>query len=307
MWRVIARRAASICRAVTRSGSVAFRAKEPKLRRKPPLASAWIRPLCILRYFVRFACSIVLYSLRALAVAAGAARRRAVRSFRQTTVMRLRIMLKDLALEDPDLDADDPIGGFGFRQGIVDVGPQGMQRHAAFAIPFGPGDFRAAKAAADVHPDAKRTHPHRVLHAALHGATEGHAALHLLGDGLGHQLGVDLGLADLDDVEVQFRLRERGKLLAQRLDVGALLADDHARTGGVDRHPALLVRALDDHAADAGLLGFLVDELAHPQVFKQEVAVVLRLGEPAAVPGAVDLETHTDRIDLLTHYADSPV
>jgi hypothetical protein len=39
MWRVIARRAASICRAVTRSGSVAFSAKAPKFSRKPPLAS----------------------------------------------------------------------------------------------------------------------------------------------------------------------------------------------------------------------------------------------------------------------------
>jgi hypothetical protein len=100
----------------------------------------------------------------------------------------------------------------------------------------------------------KGTHPHRVLHATLHGATEGHAAFHLLGDRLGHQLGVQFRLADFDDVQVQFGLGEHGQLLAKRLDVRALLADDDARTRGVNGHTALLVRTLDDHAADAGLL-----------------------------------------------------
>ena len=40
---------------------------------------------------------------------------------------------------------------------------------------------------------------------------------------------------------------------------------------------------------------------------QQQIAVVFRFSEPAAVPGAVDLKAHADRIDLLTHYADSPV
>ena len=91
------------------------------------------------------------------------------------------------------------------------------------------------------------------------------------------------------------------ELLAQHLDVRALLADDDARTGGVDRDAALLVRALDDDACHAGLLAFLVDELADLDVLEQQVAVVLGVGVPAAVPGAVDLEAHADRIDFVTH------
>ena len=71
----------------------------------------------------------------------------------------------------------------------------------------------------------------------------------------------------------------------------------------MDRHAALAVRTFDDHAADAGLLGFGLDEVPDLQVFKQQIAIVLVVGVPAAVPGAVDLEAHTDRIDLLTHYA----
>ena len=125
---------------------------------------------------------------------------------------------------------------------------------------------------------------------ALHRAAERHAALELLGDVLGDQRRVELGLADLDDVEVQLRLGELRELLAQRLDVGALLADDDARTRGVDRHPALAVRALDDDAADAGLRRVLLDEVADREILVQQLAVVLAVGEPAAVPGAVDLE-----------------
>src|SRR3546814_10018117 len=43
MWRVIARLAASIWRAVSRSGPIAFSPYEPKLSAAPPLASPWIR------------------------------------------------------------------------------------------------------------------------------------------------------------------------------------------------------------------------------------------------------------------------
>ena len=46
-------------------------------------------------------------------------------------------------------------------------------------------------------------------------------------------------------------LRDR---LAHLVDVGALLADHDARTGGVDRHAALAVRTLDDDLRDRRLL-----------------------------------------------------
>ena len=55
---MIARRAASIWRAVIRSGSMAFRPKAPKFSSVPPLALPWMRPLKALRNLVRFGCSI---------------------------------------------------------------------------------------------------------------------------------------------------------------------------------------------------------------------------------------------------------
>src|SRR5690348_3571968 len=62
MWRVMARRAASIWRAVRRSGSIAFSPNEPKSRLNPPLAAPLMRPLKALRYLVRLGCSMIAYA-----------------------------------------------------------------------------------------------------------------------------------------------------------------------------------------------------------------------------------------------------
>src|SRR5205814_578329 len=193
MWRVMARRAASIWRAVRRSGSIAFRPNEPKSRLKPPLAA-----------------------------------------------------------------------------------------------PFHARDLGAAQAARAVDADALGAQAHRRLHGALHGAAEGDAAFELLGDVLGDQGGVDLGLADLDDVEGNLALGHLGKIGAQLLDVGALLADHHARTGGVDGDAGALGRPLDDDLGDARLAQPLAQDLPDVDVLVQHGRVFAAFGVPARVPGPVD-------------------
>src|SRR5207302_1450889 len=111
MWRVIARRAASICRAVIRSGSIAFKPNAPKLSSVPPLALPWMRPLKALRNLVRLGCSISYFPSR-LAVAALFARGTNAGGLRlhHQPILRQRVMAEDLALEDPYLDAAHAVG-----------------------------------------------------------------------------------------------------------------------------------------------------------------------------------------------------
>src|SRR6202012_4124072 len=142
------------------------------------------------------------------------------------------IVFHDLALEDPDLDAAGAIGGESGGDAEVDVGAQGVQRHAAFAVPFHARDFRAAQTARHVDADALGAEAHGRLHRALHGAAEGHAALQLLGYVLGNQLAVDFRLAHFDDVQEHLSLGHYREVLAQLVDVRALLADDHAGARG---------------------------------------------------------------------------
>src|SRR5690606_10190820 len=138
----------------------------------------------------------------AVAVAALAAfvGRRTRRLDRPALVLGHRVVLEHFAFEHPDLDADDAVGRPGLDEAVVDVGAQGVQRHAAFAVPFHPRDLGPAEAARDVDADALGAEAHGRLHRPLHGAAERDPALQLLGDVLGDQLRIGLGLAHLDDV-----------------------------------------------------------------------------------------------------------
>ncbi len=178
-----------------------------------------------------------------------------------------------------------------------------MQRHTALAIPLRARDFGAAETARAVDADAAGAQAHGRLHGPLHRPAERHAALKLLRDVLGDERRVDLGLAHFDDVQMHFRRGDLADVAAKLLDVGALLADHHARPGGVDRHAALLVRTLDHDLGDTGLLQLLGKQLADLDVFVKELAVFMTAGEPTRIPGAVDTEPQTDRIDLVTHQA----
>src|SRR4029079_7728689 len=97
---------------------------------------------------------------------------------------------------------------------------------------------RAAKTAGAGDPDALGAETQSRLNRALHGAAEGDATLELVGDALGDELGVDLRLADLDDVQADLRAGHLLKLFLELLDVRALLADDHAGARGIDGDPA---------------------------------------------------------------------
>src|SRR5262249_7607077 len=91
------------------------------------LCTLWLQHFLILRTYLPrtlssvFAATVSVSAARALAVA-----------FHRTTLGSERIVLKDFALEDPDLDAADTESGFGFSRAVVDVGAQGVQRNAAF-------------------------------------------------------------------------------------------------------------------------------------------------------------------------------
>ncbi len=132
---------------------------------------------------------------------------------------------------------------------VADVGAQRAERDAAFLLPLAAGHLGAAEAAGDVDLDALGAGLHGPLDGLLHGLAEGDAAGQLLGDVGRHEHGVELGLADLLDLQLDLARGELADLLAQRLHVGAALADDDARLGGVDGDRDVVDAALD---LDAG-------------------------------------------------------
>jgi hypothetical protein len=90
----------------------------------------------------------------------------------------------------------------GFGEAVVEGDPEGLKWHLAFAVAFGTGDVSTTEAAGATETDTFGTEIHGGLQRALHGAAEADPALKLDGDLLGDELGIQLRLADLDDVDL---------------------------------------------------------------------------------------------------------
>ena len=136
---------------------------------------------------------------------------------------------------------------------------------------------------------------------ALHRAAEGDAVLELLGDRLGDELGVELGALDLEDVDLDRLAGELVQVAAQRVDLGARLADHDARARGVDvdRRPrrASLRIVMSERPACASLLSMwsrIVDVL-------EQVVGEVALVEPVRLPVVDVADAEALGMDLLSH------
>src|SRR5512135_2718135 len=110
--RVSATRDASICRLVIQPGSRLISANSPNATVLPRVATPLVRPLKVLRNLIRFGASMASCP-RAVGPAGH--------------------VFDHFTLTDPDLDPDRPVGGLGGAGGVVDVGPERVERHPALA------------------------------------------------------------------------------------------------------------------------------------------------------------------------------
>jgi hypothetical protein len=90
------------------------------------------------------------------------------------------------------------------------------------------GSSRRRRGDPDLDPDALGAGLHRVLDRAAHRAAERHAAAQLLGDVERDDLGVELGVLDLDDVELDLLAGQLLEIGADRVGLGTTTADDDA-------------------------------------------------------------------------------
>src|SRR5690606_32501485 len=119
----------------------------PKETLLPRCARPRLRPFMTLRNLVRFGCNIVRYPLATAAL------------FRRLGLLfflccGLFHATQNLPAEDPHLDTDGAVGGFSAHIRVVDIGTQGVQRHAAFAVPFGTRNLCTAQTAGYLNLDA---------------------------------------------------------------------------------------------------------------------------------------------------------
>src|SRR5215211_5732428 len=214
--------------------------------------------------------------------------------------------LHDVTLVDPHLDADPAEGGAGLVDAVVDVRPEGVQRHPTLAVELRPAHLGTAQASGALHPDALHARAlHRGLHRLAHGATERHPAGELLGNPLRDELSIGLGVLHLEDVQLHLLAGELLQLTADAVGLCAAAADDDARPGGVDVDADPVAGALDLDLGDARALHALGHHPPNGHVFLDVVLVEL-VRIPAGLPLGGDAETEPVRVDLLTHYSALP-
>jgi hypothetical protein len=91
------------------------------------------------------------------------------------------------------------------------------------------------------------------------------------------------------------------QLARQLVDLGALLADDHADAGRVDEHHHLLARPLDLDLGDLRTGVLPLDVLAELDVLDQQVREVLLAGVPVGLPVGHDAGAKASRSNFLPH------
>ncbi len=207
----------------------------------------------------------------------------------------------DLALVDPDLDADPAERRLRLGEAVVDVGADRVQRHTTLGVALRPAHLAAAEAAAALDLDSLCARAHRRGERALHRAPEGDAVLQLLRDRLRDELSVELGPLDLVDVDVDGLAGDRVQLLAERVDLDARLADHDARAGGVDvdRDPLLVLA--DQDVGQPGVRQLAVDVLADADVLEDVVGELLLAGVPVRLPVVDDTDAQAAGMDFLAH------
>ena len=236
MRRLIAIRAASICRFVIHAGSSALSPYWPKCTSVLPRDNPARRPRWCLRCLTRLGRSIAYDpcpdggrsagrtarhggpppTLRATAVAPVAALLRAA-------LLRLGLevdaaagvgdaLRQHLAAVDPHLDADAPERGLRLVEAVVDVGAERVQRHPPVGVVLRPRHLGAAEPSRALDLRALGAGAHGGRQRALHRAAEADPVLQLLRDRLGDQPGVELRALDLVDVDLDLLLREQVQL-----------------------------------------------------------------------------------------------
>src|SRR5579875_1619632 len=209
---------------------------------------------------------------------------------------------EDVSLVDPDLHPDASRGGLGLAEPVVDVGPQGVQGHTPLPVRLLPRHLGPAEAPRALDPHALGAGLLDRLHRPLHGPPEGDTPVELVADALCDERGVELGLLDLLDVELDpvVEAGELLELLLQAVGLRAAPADDDPRTCGVDVDAEAVARALDLDPADGGGLELGHEVVPDLPVLDDEVAVVALL-EPAGLPVGGHTEPEAVRVDLLAH------
>src|SRR5712692_10811193 len=315
MYRVIVRRAASICLLEIHAGSSACNPYSPKAIVAPDNGCPRMRPRWALRYLECLGAIIgwspgynrawdfgrddhsAIGFRRPPAHRSGFARRTpsAIKRPGRTPQFCFQSPLReDLPAVDPHLHADPSVRRQRFGNTKVDVCPQGVQRDASLAVPLVAGDLGPGQPPRTGNADAFCPRAEAALHSLLHGPAVGDTPFQLLRDVLGDEQSLQFRPTDFLHVELHLFAGHLIELFLERIDPRPAAPDDDAGPSGVDDHahlrfaadPRLGAEPFNLHARDARPGQLLFDMGPNRQVLEDEGGHLL--GVPPRLPVAHD-------------------
>ena len=168
------------------------------------------------------------------------------------------------------------------------------------------GDLAAAQTSGAAALDALGASAHGAGHGILHSAAVRNTLLQLLGDVLSHKLSVHIGVADLNDVQLDLLADHLLHSQTILLDLLTALADDNTGTGAVQVDGNGVIAALDLDLGNAGTVQGLLEILADLLILDDQVADLLFTGIPTGIPVFDDADPKAMGIYFLSHKLSPP-
>src|SRR5687768_13113208 len=208
--------------------------------------------------------------------------------------------IHDLAAVDPHLDADLSERGLRFRQTVIDVRAQSVQRQLSLKVPLTAGDLSAIQTATHLDLNSLCAETKRLFDGLSHRAAKSDALFELRGNLLGLQLRVQFRLVDLLDRNEHFTSGLHREIALEFVDLSALASDDDSRSRGIDDDLQTVRGSFDIDVRNAGARETLFQISFQFEVFEQELAELL-FRKPMRVPVFVVAESKTVWMNFLTH------
>ena len=182
-----------------------------------------------------------------------------------------------------------------------------MQGHTAFTVELGTGHFSATQTAGALDTDTLCACTLCGLDCLLHCTAECNTRCELLCDALCNQLSGEVGVSNLEDVQLNLLVGELLELAADAVCFCATAANHDTGTSGVDVHTHAVTGTLDLDLCNACAIQVLCQQLADLYVLADEVSVTLAglvgISEPLGDVVSGDAQSETVRVNFLTHLA----
>ena len=197
------------------------------------------------------------------------------------------------------LYAYNPVSRFSFREPVVYVGLQSVERNPSVPVPLGSRYLRAAEPSRAHYLYSLGAHAERRGDGLFHRPPERHPSLHLHGHVLGDKLRVQIRLSYLDYVHGDlFVLGERREFFFHYLYLGAPLAYHDAGPRRMHYDLYVIGRPLDLYLRYAGVIEFRLEESPYLQILVHEDRVIL-FSVPPGKPVLIYADSETCWIYLL--------